>query len=211
MSIKMTRSSDRISRVRPAPIFLSFSAVLMIGTGQYSPTVSILSSASSGAPMLPPTRRRAAGRGSLRSYQINGRRARPRRGAAKVQTEPSPGARCCGACRAQEVSRSFDGRLVHEYARPVRGRPEPKKILLEVRPQLERQVAPFGKDEVERADRVASRDDLAEGVSVAQRFAASRHTEPGAGGEDVADPVGGERCGQMRRDKRLACAGRPDC
>src|SRR5882672_1908807 len=132
MSIKMTRSSDRISRVRPAPIFLSLSAVLMIGTGQYRPTVSILSSASSGASMLTPARRRAAGREGrdLIRSTVAGRALR--------------GARCCGARGAQEVSRSFDGRLVHENARQIRGRPEPKKVLFEVRPQLERQVAPLG-------------------------------------------------------------------
>jgi hypothetical protein len=34
MSIRMTRSSDRISRMPPPAIVFIFSAVLMIGTGQ---------------------------------------------------------------------------------------------------------------------------------------------------------------------------------
>src|SRR5262245_61908137 len=44
MSIRITRSSETTFRIRPVSILRIRSAVLMIGTGQYSPTVSSTSS-----------------------------------------------------------------------------------------------------------------------------------------------------------------------
>src|SRR5262245_14462792 len=98
----------------------------MIGTGQYSPTVSILSSASRGALILPPTLGHSA-------------RARPRKpDVTRSAPAGAPGRwrRRRGGSRAQEPPRPLDGRLVDEDARQVRRQPEPEKVRLEVGPHF---------------------------------------------------------------------------